>query len=130
MEEITVRHFAGYLKEHDRILENGEEKSEGKEIVCEALKMLRAMPDSYVVLKGGFRLQNYEKDESELFYIPDMLLFMKLLKEDYPFQFIHECSDFLHYKILHDGKREMRYLPTDIKNALITAIEKGVSREA
>lgn len=130
MEEITVKHLAGYLKDHDRILENGEQKSEGKEIVCEALKMLRDMPDSYVVLKGSFRLQNYEKDESELFYIPDMLLFMKLLKEDYPFKFIHECSDFLHYKILRDGKRDMRYLPTDIKNALIIAIEKGVSREA
>ncbi len=129
-EGITVKNIADYLKEHDNIYEMGDKKTEGKEIVFETLHMLKEMPDSDVLLRGSFYLANYEKEESEVFYIPDMLLYFDLLREEYYFRFIHECSDFLRYKILQDGKREIRYLPTDIKNALILTIEKGIAREA
>ncbi len=129
-EGVTVKNIADYLKNHDNIYEMGDKKSEGKEIVCETLCMLKAMPDSDILIRGSFYLANYEKEEAEVFYIPDMLLYFDLLREEYYFRFIHEFSDFLHYKILQDGKREIRYLPTDIKNALILTIEKGIAREA
>lgn len=127
---LTVKNIADYLKEHDNIYEMGDKKTEGKEIVCETLRMLKEMPDSDTLIRGSFYLRNYEKEESEVFYIPDMLLYFELLRDEYYFRFIHECSDFLHYKIQQDGKREIRYLPTDIKNALILTIEKGIAREA
>lgn len=127
---VTVKSIADYLKDHDNIYEMGDKKSAGKEIVCETLRMLKEMPDSDVMIRGSFYLANYEKEESEVFYIPDMLLYFDLLRDEYYFRFIHEFSDFLYYKILQDGKREICYLPTDIKNALILTIEKGIAREA
>ena len=125
-EGVTVKNLADYLKDHDNIYEMGDKKTEGKEIVCETLCMLKAMPDSDILIRGSFYLRNYEKEESEVFCIPDMLLYFDLLREEYYFRFIHEFSDFLHYKILRDGKREIRYLPSNIKTALIYTIERGL----
>ena len=88
------------------------------------------MPDANYVLCGSFRLPNYRQNESEIFYIPDMLQMLSLLKGKRYADFIHELSDFINFKILHDDiERDISYLPTDIKNALISTIEEALGTE-
>lgn len=123
-EYITVKSIADYMDEHVSIFEKDEKT--GKKIVCEALHMLKVMPNYDIVMKGSLHLANYESEESEVFYIPYMMLFFELLRDGDYFGFIHYFSNFLHYKILQDGKREIRYLPSNIKTALIYTIERGL----
>lgn len=123
-EYITVKSIADYMDEHVSIFEKDEKT--GKKIVCETLHMLKVMPDSDILIRGSFHLANYESEESEVFYIPYMMLFFELLRDGDYFGFIHYFSNFLHYKILQDGKREILYLPSNIKTALIYTIERGL----
>ena len=127
---ITVKNIALYLKAHDRFDEACSVQGKGKECICSVLDMLNQMPDANYVLRGSFRLPNYRQDESEIFYIPDMLQMLSLLKENRYADFVHELNDFINFKILHDDiERDISYLPTDIKNALISTIEKGLGTE-
>ena len=127
---ITVKNIALYLKAHDRFDEACSVQGKGKECICSVLDMLNQMPDANYVLRGSFRLPNYRQNESEIFYIPDMLQMLSLLKGKRYADFIHELSDFINFKILHDDiERDISYLPTDIKNALISTIEKGLGTE-
>lgn len=123
-EYITVKGIVDYMDEHVSIFEKDEKT--GKKIVCEILHMLKVMPNYDIVMKGSLHLANYESEESEIFYIPYMMLFFELLRDGDYFGFIHYFSNFLHYKILQDGKREIRYLPSNIKTALIYTMERGL----
>ncbi len=130
MKTTTLNSLAQYLKQQDRIYERGNLRFEGKEMICEVLAMLKEMPDADIVLHGSFFLSNYQANESEIFYLPDMLQMLVLLTQGYYVDFIHELNDFIYYKILRSDKEQhIRYLPTDIKNALIFTIEKGLKQE-
>lgn len=130
MEVVTTKSVLSFLEKHDNILQQPTDRCccEDK-LLQEILDMLKKMPNFDAKICGSFCLPNYEKDESEIFYISDMILFLKLIKEDEHCAFIHELKDFIQFKILRNGKREMKYLPTNIKNALILTIEKGLEQE-
>lgn len=129
-EFVTTKSILSFLEKHDHILQQPSDRyCCENELMQEILDMLKRMPNFNVAISGSFWLRNYEKDESEIFYILDMTLFLKLLKEMAHCAFIHELKDFIQFKILRDGNRDMKYLPTNIKNALILTIEKGLEQE-
>ena len=127
MNTTTVNSLARYLKEQDCIYEEENLRFKGKEIICKILAMLKEMPDADIVLHGSFFLSNYQANESEIFYLPDMLQMLELLTQGCYVDFVHELSDFIYYKILRsDIEQHLCCLPTDIKNALIFTIEEGL----
>ena len=89
MKTTTLNSLAQYLKQQDRIYERGNLRFEGKEMICEVLAMLKEMPDADIVLHGSFFLSNYQANESEIFYLPDMLQMLELLTQGYYVDFIH-----------------------------------------
>lgn len=130
MKEITVKELALYLKEKDRLYEMSHDQFEGKEIIFEIWEMLKAMRSEETVICGSFQLCNFKQNESEIFYILDMVRFLNLMREGYYYEFIHELNDFIHFKILRDNiDFDIKYLPVNIKDALIFTIEQGFKSE-
>ena len=128
---MTTKELLEYIepyneKYYEILLTDKEDKAEGKEVIEKILTCMMEMPDSIYTMKGSFLLHDYEKEESELFYINDMVHFAKLIDRKMYYSFLHELYDFLRYKMMKDGKRNARcdYLPLNIKNALIDVLQR------
>ncbi len=128
---MTTKELLKYIepyneKYYEILLTDKEDKAEGKHAIEKILTGMMEMPDSIYTMKGSFFLNNYEKEESELFYINDMVNFAKLIDQKMYYSFLHELYDFLRYKVMKDGKRNAGcdYLPLNVKNALIEVLQR------
>lgn len=123
MKQISIQTIMEYLEKYNDPFA-GNDVRELSFVIRGVLKYLKEMPENYKKIKGSYSLNSYEAMNYELFYIVDMVLFKRLLKEKKYDAFIHELYDFLKWKIMKGNQlEEPQYLPVNIKNALIETIE-------
>lgn len=128
---MTTKELLEYIGPYNEqyyeiLLTDKEAKAEAKEAIKKILDDITEMPDSIYTMKGSFFLNNYEREESEMFYINDMVNLAKLIDRKMYYSFLHELYDFLRYKVMKDGKRNAGcdYLPLNVKNALIEVLQR------
>lgn len=128
MKNTDLQGILAFLKENDKVYdENAPEPPFSA--VLELLSMVEALPDRKYRLNGSFSLDSYRNDEYSLFYIPDMVLFSALLSGKKYSAFFHEVYDFIYFKVLKDGERNLTDLPLNIKYALMEVMERSKDAE-
>ena len=128
---MTTKELLEYIEPYNEqyyeiLLTDKEGNAEAKGAIKKILDDITEMPGSIYTMKGSFFLNNYEKEESELFYINDMVNLAKLIDRKMYYSFLHELYEFLRYKVMKDGKRNAGcdYLPFNVKNALIEVLQR------
>lgn len=119
----TLEELVLYLREYDKPFERVENTEESREVIIYLYRALRNLPDVNYRVTGPYQLNARGTQEYELFYIKDMMTFKMLLDEKRYYSFIHELFDFLDVKVLRKEDKKTRYLPQNIKYALLYVLE-------
>lgn len=131
MKETTLHDLAIYLQEKDeKFYQMDADKSDGEESVKTLLAMLKAMPDSDYIHRSSCFGSGYDREESDIYYISDMVITLYHLRENDHYEALHDIAEVVLLKIMRDDmKCKKKYLPTNVKNALISTIEKWLTEQ-